>query len=362
MTNQNLNAQNTQKAKNEAESVLKENNSFLCWTNLNQVARREFLILGAGALAVAALPWMTRRREQLFRRSLPVMGTIAEIGVVHEDERFAQSAMDAAFAALYSVERAMTRFDINSEVGRANRFAAYDPTQISVETAQVIEAALCWAQTSGGRFDPAIGKLMTLWDVNHRRVPPPVKAVQHFAGRGLYRAVDVSRTATQGWVRFSDAEVALDLGGIAKGYGVDSAVAVLRKLGVKAGLVNVGGDLYALGHAVPGEGWRVGVLDARRPGQIAQTFEIADAAVATSGDYFQFFDYQGRRYHHLLDPKTASPHKSVQHSLTVMAERCMDADAAATALFGLERAEALRILQTRAPDARILAADFLANV
>lgn len=339
-----------------AQNLLVQNNSILCRSSLDRIARREFLVLGAGALAVAALPWMTRRREQLFRRSLPLMGTIAEIGVVHENERFAQSAIDAAFAALLSVERAMTRFDAHSEVGRANRLAARTATQIGVETAKVIEAALLWAQASEGRFDPALGRLVTLWNVNHRHTPPLPDVVQRFAARGLYRAIDVSKTTTRGWVSFADAEVALDLGGIAKGYGVDRAVAALRNLGVKSGLVNVGGDLYALGHTVSREAWRVGVLDARQPGQIAQIFELADAAVATSGDYFQFFDYQGRRYHHLLDPKTASPHESVRHSLTVMAERCMDADAAATTLFGVGQAEALRILQVRAPGARILAA------
>ncbi len=332
----------------------------------SKLGRREFLALGAGALAVASVPWFSRARHTLTRRSLPVMGTLAEIGVVHEDARFAQQAIDVAFAVLQSVERTLTRFDPSSEVGRASRLAFREPTPVCVDTAKVIEAALLWAQTSEGRFDPALGKLVELWDVNRRTMPPDAGAVQKFAGRKLYRAIDVSTQNSvaksaasdlpSARVRFSDPEVALDLGGIAKGYGVDRAVARLRELGVRSGLVNVGGDLYALGTSVSGEAWSVGILDPQHPEKVLRSFELSDAAVATSGDYFQFFTYHGRRYHHLLDPVSAAPRESVRHSLTVVAERCIDADAAATALFGAEQETAARILQARAPGARIIAA------
>lgn len=367
MTQQERNASEAQEATQDRCACNAPVDSFPCQpqTAHPRFRRREFLVLGAGALAVASVPWFARAKHSLTRRSLPLMGTIAEIGVVHEDARFAQHAIDAAFAVLQSVERRMTRFDPDSEVGRANRLAFVEPTRISVDTAQVIEAALHWAQASDGRFDPALGKLVALWDVNHRQAPPQAVALQKFAGRNLYRAIDL---ATQNRVekssdmdsaaallRFTDPEVSIDLGGIAKGYGVDRAVARLREMGVTSALVNVGGDLYALGHSVAGEAWRVGILDPLHPEQILQSFELSDAAVATSGDYFQFFEHHGRRYHHLLDPKIAAPHQSVRHSLTVMAERCLDADAAATALFGLEAREASQVLRAAAPGARIIA-------
>lgn len=353
----------TPKPERRRRATAKE--GMLSLLHATQLRRREFLVLGAGTFAIATLPWLVREKRRLVRRSLPVMGTIAEIGIVHEDEHVAQRAIDAAFAALQSVERRMTRFDPNSEVGRANHSAFWEPTRISVDTAQVIAAALHWAQASDGRFDPALGRLVELWDVNHRQVPPEDVAVRKFASRNLYRAIDVvtqNRVAKSAIadsapavVRFTDPEVAIDLGGIAKGYGVDRAIARLREMGVTSALVNVGGDLYALGHSVSGEAWRVGILDPLHPEQILQSFELSDAAVATSGDYFQFFEHHGRRYHHLLDPKTAAPHKSVRNSLTVMADRCLDADAAATALFGLEEREALQVLRAAAPEARIIA-------
>jgi len=125
-----------------------------------------------------------------------------------------------------------------------------------------------------------------------------------------------------------------DLGGIAKGYGVDRAVGALRDKRIENGLVNVGGDLYALGVSEDGDPWRVGVRSAQDPTRLATTLTLSDRAVATSGDYEQFFRHRGEHYHHLLDPATGAPRKTRAHSLTVTAATCMTADAAATARFG----------------------------
>src|SRR5690606_13732097 len=127
------------------------------------------------------------------------------------------------------------------------------------------------------------------------------------------------------------ADLALDLGGIAKGYSVDRAVDALRRHGIEHALVNVGGDLYALGRSPDGDPWQIGVRAAAAPQQLAGTIALTDAAVATSGDYEQFFTHGGRVYHHLLDPATAAPRASSLHSVTVQAASCMSADAAATA-------------------------------
>jgi thiamine biosynthesis lipoprotein len=137
---------------------------------------------------------------------------------------------------------------------------------------------------------------------------------------------------------------AVDLGGIAKGYGVDAAAAALRDHGIFNGLVNVGGDLVALGVDEDGEPWRVGVRAPDQPDGIATVLRVSDRAVATSGDYLRYFEYGGHRYHHLLDPQTGAPRRTTMRSLTVEAAGCMDADAAATALFGAENPVAERVL------------------
>lgn len=315
--------------------------------------RRQFLAFGVGALVVAALP-ITVRRRQLFRRSLPLMGTIADVAVVHRDARHAEGAIDAAMEALLGVEREMTRFDDASDVGRVNLGAFAAPVAVSARTALVIAEGLRWAEASGGRYDPAIGRVVRLWDVNHRHEPPPADAVRRLAGRRLHTAVEVDRFRGQPVVRFHDPDASIDLGSIAKGYGLDQAVAALREWGITDAIVNVGGDLYAMGRSPEGDPWRVGIRSPSEPDRIAGEIEVSDRAVATSGDYMQFFRWRGVKYHHLMDPTTGAPRRTTIHSDTVVADCCFHADVAASTVFGLSASEAEAILRVRAPGAHLV--------
>jgi thiamine biosynthesis lipoprotein len=263
------------------------------------------------------------------------MGTLGEVAVVERDPTRARAALDAAFEALWAVEAAMSRFRPLSDVGRANRGAARAPVRVCADTAFVLDEALAWARATDGRFDPCLAESVRLWDVKSRTRPPATERVRALAGRSLYRSLTLDRGDDGGAVRFLDSDVGIDLGGIAKGFGVDQAVAALKRHGIEHALVNVGGDLFALGRAPDGDPWTVGVRDAREPARIAQTFHAEDLAVATSGDYQQYFDHRGRRYHHLLDPSTGAPRRTPVRSVTLTAARCLDADAAATAAFGL---------------------------
>lgn len=316
--------------------------------------RREFLTLGMGLFVALSLPFAVRRRTLLTRRTLPLMGTLAELQVVHPDEQLAEAAIDAALGELLWVERTMTRFRPDSDIGRANLGAAREAVCLTAATAEVLHAALRWAEASEGRFDPALGAASELWDVLNRQAPPPEREVRHLAGRGFWRRVDLDRFRGKPAVRFEDPELHLDLGGIAKGYGIDRAVAALRARGIRHALVTVGGDLYVLGHAPGGEPWRVGIRSPDDPAALAATLAVSDRAVATSGDYERFFSWRGTRYHHLIDPETAAPRRSALRSATVLAARAIDADAAATSVFGMPRDDAVRTARRLAADAEVI--------
>jgi thiamine biosynthesis lipoprotein len=313
-------------------------------------SRRDFLALGVGALAVASLPRALRRPERLVRRRIPVMGTVADVAVRHRDQTWAQRAIDAALAELRRVDRTMTRFRADSDVGRLNASAGRGPVALSEDTGLVLVAALAWAESSAGRFDPCLGRAAELWSPQTRREPPNDAEIRAYSGGGLWRALDVE----EGRARLHDRRAAVDLGGIAKGFGVDAAARALRDHGVSHGLVNVGGDLVALGVAEDGEPWRIGVRSPEGPEEIVQVLEVSGRAVATSGDYLQYFEHRGRRYHHLLDPVTGAPRRTEMHSLTIEAESCIEADAAATTLFGASPAEARDLLSRAASGARIV--------
>jgi thiamine biosynthesis lipoprotein len=310
-------------------------------------SRRAFLALGAGALVVASVPFATRRRGQVHRRTLPLMGTIAEVTVVHGNEALAQGALDAAFTELTRIERLMTRYDRASEVGRVNTSAVHVPVIVSHETAGVVLAALDWAVATDGTFDPAIERVCELWNVEERTSPPQAREYQRLAGRGLYRALELSTHLGRPVIVRRDADVGIDLGAIAKGYAVDRAGEVLRAHGVRDGVVRVGGDLVALGTPPDADAWRIGIRSPASESVLIGEVDVSDAAVATSGDYQRFFMYQGVRYHHLMDPATAAPRRTPMHSITTRAASCMQADAASTSCYGMDRARADALLKAR---------------
>jgi len=322
--------------------------------------RREILGLGIGAFVVASIPFAARRQarhRRLVRKAMPVMGTIADLAVVHDDPQRARAALEAALAELRAVDRGMTRFTTSSDVGRANALAAREAVEVTPPTAQVVAEALRWADASDGAFDPCLGRVSQLWDVTRRSEPPPTGELLRYADRQLYRAVEQGGSALHPTVRFNEPDAALDLGGIAKGFGVDRAVDALRAHGIRDGLVNVGGDLYVLGSSEDGDPWRVGVRSPADPSRLSRTLELRDTAVATSGDTERAFRHAGRRYHHLMDTRSAAPRASREHSLTVVADTCMTADAAATTAFGMNDAAARALLAACAPDASLVGND-----
>jgi thiamine biosynthesis lipoprotein len=218
----------------------------------------------------------------------------------------------------------------------------------------VIAAATQWAAATDGGFDPCLGGAVALWDVGRRHAPPAASHIRRFADRRLYRALELDRHDGSSIIRFHEEDIALDLGGIAKGYAVDRAVETLRAWGIRDAIVNVGGDLYALGNSEDGDPWEVGIRSTADTTQLSGSIRISDRAVATSGDYTQYFDHGGRRYHHLMDPATGAPRQVAAHSLTIAADDCMSADAAATALFGRAPDDARAALARLAPHAEVV--------
>lgn len=317
------------------------------------IGRRDFVGLGLGAFVVAAIPFAKRRPVGVTRRAIPVMGTIAQFAVVHRDPRAAHAAIDAAVDELQWVERTMTRFTDTSDIGRANLFAAHDGVCITPETAHVTSEAMRWANALDGRYDPAIGAVCKLWDVKNAHEPPASARVAELADRHFHAKVEVGTLHGAPVLRYHDRDARLDLGSIAKGYGVDRAIQALRRNGIEKAVVVAGGDLYALGTAPDGECWSIGIQSPTDERAIVGTLELSDRAVATSGTYRQFFRYRGHKYHHIMDPATAEPRATEMQSLSIVADSVMHADAATTALFGLTEAEIVRALATNLPDARL---------
>ncbi|ALC18260.1 thiamine biosynthesis lipoprotein ApbE [Desulfuromonas soudanensis] len=288
----------------------------------------------------------TGKREEDLSRSRIIMGTVVEITVLGKTAGEASAAIDEAFAVMARIEALMTPHDPASDVARLS--GALSALEVSAETAEVVALGERVAAASDGAFDMALGRLKELWGVEGEapRVPTSAEIDAALEGTGVGDLIRDGQTIVK-----RSPDLAVDLGGIAKGYAVDRAAAVLRRAGVKSAAINAGGDIRLLGDR-NGRPWRIGIQHPREDGRLLATLSLGPTAVVTSGDYERYFEVGGVRYHHLFDPATGYPSRRCQ-SVTVVAESAALADALATAAFVLGPEGGLRLLE-KFPGAEVI--------
>jgi len=245
----------------------------------------------------------------------------------------AEGVQAAIQAALDQVVAQMSNWASDSDLTRYNR-AARGWQELPASLCEVLDYGLWLAEASGGAYDPTVGALVRAWGFGPHACahePPGAGMIDAaLARRGWWR---VKRDGARAW---QPGGIELDLCGIAKGHGVDRAAQALDVLGVADYLLEVGGELRARGRRPDGQPWRVAV--ALPDGGHATHVVLEGGAIATSGDYYRYFEHAGRRYAHTLDPRTGHPLAGGPASVSVLHACCMQADALATALMvlGLE--------------------------
>ncbi|MCL0070340.1 FAD:protein FMN transferase [Dehalococcoidia bacterium] len=257
------------------------------------------------------------------------MGTVVSITAIDEDTQMAEAAVGDAFDEISRIENLMSATDHSSEIYILNQSGGAW-VDLSPETIHVLERSLYFASISDGAFDPTVKPLLDLWMERVRawgRLPTTDEL-----GRALalvdWRALELDED--NGRARFLKEGMKITLGGIAKGYAVDRAIAVLKESGVERALVDIGGDIRGFGP----KGWRIAVQHPRDGYEWLEVIDLKNSAVATSGDYRRFFLLGERRVHHILDPKTGQPADAVM-SVTIVAGNSLDADALTTLVFVL---------------------------
>ena len=236
-----------------------------------------------------------------------------------------EAAARAAVAEVRRIERTFSRYRDDSIVSRINA-AAGQPgfVPVDAETASLLDFAAQLHAQSAGLFDITSGVLRRAWDFRAARLPDAA------ALQALLTCVGWQHVQCQdAGVRLSRPGMELDFGGFGKEYAADRAAGVLLAAGVQRGFINLGGDIRVLGPRADGSPWRLGIQHPRHAGATVATLELAQGALATSGDYERYFEHEGRRYCHILDPRTGWP---VQHwqSVSVTAPLCIAAGALTT--------------------------------
>jgi len=263
-----------------------------------------------------------------------LMGTLAEVTVAGPRDK----AMAAAQACLDEIRRVedLASFHKSSELTRINDMAGIAPVRVDPELLELAQTSLRFAEHTDGAFDPTIGAVTRLWHFSGVQQPrvPEKKEVSDALSRVDWRLVQIDYRA--GTIFLPERGMELDFGGLAKGYALDRVNRLLKTMGVDAALVNIGGDILAVGEKSPGRPWRVGVRDPRNATEIRAVVSVTDKILLTSGDYERFLDVDGRRYHHILDPKTGYPPTELQ-SVTLLVPTGLTASSAAVFVMGVEK-------------------------
>ncbi|HHT43658.1 MAG TPA: FAD:protein FMN transferase [Firmicutes bacterium] len=297
------------------------------------------LVVLGGAAAVSCYLGMVpqaKAQESTTTSSMILMDTVVDVRV---DGPRSASLVERVFARMEELERVFSRFIEESEVSEINRRAG-EWVEVSPLTLELVELGIEMGRITEGAFDITIGAVLDLWGFgsDFHRVPTEEELADALA------TVDYTRVEVdgeRGAVRIPQGTV-LDLGGIAKGFIIHQATAILREAQVDRSMVNAGGDISVVGRRPDGRPWRVGVQDPEDPRSIRYVLPLDDQSVVTSGDYQRYFVVDGVRYHHIIDPFTGYPARGLR-SVTIVGDNPAVCDAISTAVFvlGWERGRAL---------------------
>ncbi len=291
------------------------------------------VFLAAGCNAPTQNPSLRRYEYQE-----PHMGTLFTIKLYATNEPAARGSAEAAFAKVAALEKVMTDYDPESELMQLCRRPVGEPTRVSDALFAILQESQRIAKLTDGAFDVTIGPVVRLWRRARRveRLPSPEQLAQARESVGWRKLKLDARKQT---ATLTVPNMQLDLGGIAKGYAADAALAVLKERGCNRALVAASGDI-AVGDPPPGQAaWRVEIgLPTGKEGESSRVLWLKQAAVSTSGDAEQFVEIDGRRYSHIVDPRTGVG-LTERLQVSIVAPRATDTDAYATAasVLGMER-------------------------
>ena len=301
-----------------------------------------FTVFGQRCLifSLSVLLFASCERTNQPSRTEIALGTVCSVTLFDHGR---DSVYRAIFRRINEIENRMSVNLPNSYISRINRNAGVAPVVVPEDVFEVVERALYFAELSDGAFDPTIAPLVTLWGImdDNPRVPSQgdIDALLPLIN---WRNVELDRDKRTVFLRYSG--MALDLGGIAKGYAVDEAVAILRSENIPRAIIDFGGDVMTFGVKPDRTRWNIAIQDPKGGrGAHLGIVSVGEKTIVTSGVYERYFYHNNVRYHHIFSPIDGFPARTGLLSVTIVSEIAMDADALSTATFalGYERGMAL---------------------
>tara|TARA_R110000751_G_scaffold98096_4_gene190864 strand:- start:22928 stop:23905 length:978 start_codon:yes stop_codon:yes gene_type:complete len=265
-----------------------------------------------------------------FEDSQGIMGTNIHVELWSDSAQQGEQAIQAVMEEMQRINQAMSPYIESSELSKLNKYATQDFVTVSKELFDLIWLSVELAKETDGAFDITFASVGYLYNYRESQKPQQGQIID------LLKAINyrhIKFDPAEQRIFFAHPNVKIDLGGIAKGHAVDNAIALLKKSGIKHALVTAGGDTKLLGDRL-GKPWMVGIRDPRDRTKQAVVLPLADTGLSTSGDYERYFEQDGKRYHHILSPKTGESAYEVQ-SVSIIGRSSTLNDALSTAVFVL---------------------------
>ena len=291
--------------------------------------------------AAGPVPAAGAARAGWFSRDEAIMGTAIRCELWSDDGAQAARALDAVMAEMHRIDRLMSPYKDDSELALVNRDAGRRAVSVGAELFGLIERSLHFSRLSEGAFDITFASVGQLYDYRTGRAPDAAALERARQAIGWeHLQLDPQRRT----IRFARDGMRIDLGGFAKGHVVDTSIAILQRLGIRHAMVAAGGDSRVMGDR-RGRPWSIAIRDPRDQKRVVAVLPLQDTSISTSGDYERYFERDGVRHHHLIDPKTGASPRSVR-SVTVLANDGLTSEALSKCLFvmGLERG--MKLLQS----------------
>ena len=275
-------------------------------------------------------------------KSSYALGTIINLKAYGKN---VEKVVNEAIEKLNNIDDKMSAFKENSEISKINLKAGIDSELVSKDTFKVIDASIKYSKILDGTFDPTIRPLVELWSIGTKEARIPGKnEIEEILS--LVNCNDVILDKNNYSIKLKHENQALDVGGIAKGFAADEVMDIFLKHNIKSALIDLGGNIFALGDKIDGTAWRVGIQNPFKPrGEYIGILSVKNKSIVTSGNYERYFMKDGRRFHHIIDPKTGYPSQSKIISATIISDNSIDGDGLSTGAYIIGIDKAMKIIE-----------------
>lgn len=282
------------------------------------------------------------QQELTYRKSAGLMGSQFELTAISPNDSLNRAAVRAGIKEIQRIEELISSWDKNSQTSEINRQAGIKAVQVDWELYSLIHRATKLGQLTEGAFDISFASADRIWKFDgSMQAVPSDSSIQASVSKIGYQNIQLSPIDTS--VFLTQAGMKIGFGGIGKGYAANKASLLMLEMGIESGLVNAGGDIICWGRPAEREAWRIGVADPKARNQILAWLGINDLAVVTSGDYERYAMIEGKRYAHIINPKTGWPVSGLK-SVTIICPDAELADGLATSVFVLGPKEGLALI------------------